>query len=228
MKKMKLRRLQFLETFEVEKSEIPEKLRLHIFVQDIELDTIIFYFEPLEKLFAILDGDYEELKTFSVEMLKEDDIDFLLEKSSFEETYRQIGSFSSFVELEDFFENLKNNFHMNRFDTFLSLLAPAYYGYHVDLSLSDESSYDCNSHMTIGIRGQANWGTDWKDYSMKYYFSWYTTSFHRVVVVGELHDEHLRDENTGNFEVYVGTDESHVFYETIEFLAQKQSCTDEI
>lgn len=137
---------------------------------------------------------------------------------------KNIVEFDNLNKVVGFLEACKREFPLTSLAPIIDLVKPAFYSYRVSVNLSEESNYDSVSDLSLCMNGRARWGASSPlEYNCSLKFEWNTSSGHMVLIEGEINDF---DTKEGKFALYIGTDESEVFYPCITSLAKAcAACT---
>ena len=137
---------------------------------------------------------------------------------------KKIVEFDNLNKVVGFLEACKREFPLTSLAPIIEFMKPAFYSYCITLNLSEESSYDSVSDLSLCMNGRARWGASSPlEYECSLRFEWNTSSGHMVLIEGQMNDFVSRE---GKFALYIGTDESEVFYPCITSLAKAcAACT---
>ncbi|BBW98986.1 hypothetical protein [Geobacillus subterraneus] len=117
---------------------------------------------------------------------------------------REICVIESYDQLVSFLRELEKEFRLTDFEIVRRFVeTPAFFRYHVELSMITENSYGRPSKLYLAV-----WGNEEDGYSLK--FLWDTASDHEVAIVGEYWAR-----GKANIKISIGEDESSNFYPTI-------------
>lgn len=127
---------------------------------------------------------------------------------------KQIKEFKNLFEVQAFLRECQKEFTLTNLEPFVVLMEPTYYWYEVFVEQRVEGSYGRPSTITLQMEGGAS-----PEYYCKLVFEWWTSSGHVVRIEGCIYDFYT---GAGTFTLFLGDDESEVFYPCIVAIANNK------